>query len=150
MMSQSEEETLLQIKQSAPSKICFANEAGTSTTPPLPATPLTTGTETTTVTSPSTDDLYADAFNFALPNIFLRTLMVSLTSKDAFLKEVRDCGLTDNEDRCRQISPYINSFWKDPHVKNGCVCINDRMDIPKFIKDALLKTIHATHLGSLG
>ena len=110
MMSQCDEETLLQIKQSEPSKICFTNEADTSTDPPLPATPSTRGTETTTVTSPSTDDLYTDAFTFALPNVFSSTLMASLTSKDAFLKEVRDCLLTDSEESCRQIRPYINSF----------------------------------------
>ena len=113
MMSQSDEETLLHIKHSNPSKARFALEAGPWTATSVPATPSTPNTDTTTVTSPSTDDLYTDAFNFALSKIFSSTLMASLTSKDAILSEFRYCIVTDNKDRCRQISTYIHSYWKD-------------------------------------
>ena len=121
MMSNSDEETLMQVKQSTPSKVRFADEAGPSMAPAVQATPSTPNTDTTTVASTSTDDLYTDAFNFALSKIFPSTLMASLTTKDSILKEKRHCILTENEDRCKQISPYIYSFWKDLHVKNGCV-----------------------------
>ena len=70
--------------------------------------------------------------------------------KDAILKEVRGCVNTWNEYRCRQISHYIQSFWKDLHVKNGCFCVDDRIAIPNTIKDACFEAIHATHPGSLG
>ena len=76
--------------------------------------------------------------------------MASLSTKDAILKEIRDCILTENEDRCKQISPYIQTFWKDLHVKNGYVCIDDRMAIPNSIKEAYVEAIHATHPGSWG
>ena len=142
--SNSDEETLLQIKQSTPSKVRFADEAGPSTAPAVPATPVTPNTDPTTVTSPSVDDLYLDTFNFALSKIFSSTLMASLTTKDAILKDIRDCILTENEDRCKQISPYIHSFWKDLHVKIGCVCIDDRIALPHAIKDAYDGAIHAT------
>ena len=114
MMSKSDDETLMQVKQSTPSKVRFADEAGPFRAPAVPATPSTPNTDTTTVTSPSTDDLYTDAFNFALSKIFSSTLMASLTSKDAILREIRDCVLTENEDRCRQISPYIHIFLEGP------------------------------------
>ena len=120
MMSNSDDETLMQAKQSTPSKVRLADDAGPSTAPAVPATPSTPNTNTTTVTSPSTDDLSTDAFNFALSEIFSSTLMASLTTKDAILKEIRDCVLTENEDRYGQISSYIHSFWKDLHVKHGC------------------------------
>ena len=121
MMSQStsDDETLMTVKQSTPSRVRFAEE-GPSTVQAAPVTPITPTTDTT-ATSPSVDDLYLDSFNFALSKIFTSSLMASLTTKDPILKEIRDCILTDNEDRCRQISPYIHSFWKDLHVKNGCV-----------------------------
>ena len=96
MMSNSDEKTLMQVKHSTPSKVRFADEAGPSTTLSVPATPSTPTTDTTTVTSLSTDDFYADAFNFALSKIFSSTLIASLTSKDAILKEIRDSVLTDN------------------------------------------------------
>ena len=150
MMSSSVEETLMQVKQSTPSKVRFADEAGPSTAPAVQATPSTPNTDTKTVTSTSTDDLYTDAFNFAISNFFSGTLMASITTKDAILKEIRDCILTENEDRCKQISPYIHSFWKDLHVNNGCVCIDERITIPNSIKDAYVEAIHATHPGSWG
>ena len=62
----------------------------------------------------------------------------------------RDCVLTEYEDRYKQISLYIHNFWKDLHVKNGCVCIDDRIAIPNSIKDAYVEAIHATHPGSWG
>ena len=148
--SNSDEETLLQIKQSTPSKVIFADEAGPSTSPAVPATPVTPNTDTTTVMSASVDNLYLDTFNFTLSKIFSSTLMASFTTKDAILKELRDCISTENEDRCKQISPYIHSFWKDFHVKNGCVCIDDRITLPHAIKDAYVESIHATHPGTWG
>ena len=149
-MSNSDDETFMQVKHSTPSKLRFADEAGPSKAPAMPATPSTPNTDNTTVTSPSTDDLYTDAFNFALSKILSSTLMASLTTKDAILQEIMDCVLTENEDRCQQISPYIHSLWKDLHVKNGCVCIDDRIAIPNSIKDAYVEAIHATHPGSCG
>ena len=68
--------------------------------------------------------------------------MSSLTSKDAILKEVRNFVITENEDRCRQISPFMNSFWKDLPVKNGCVHVDDRIAIPNSIKDAYVDSRH--------
>ena len=66
------------------------------------------GTDTTNVTNtPSSDDPYTDILNFVLSKIFYRTLMASLTSKDATLKEIRDCINADNEDQFA--NPYIHS-----------------------------------------
>ena len=117
MMSNADDETLIQVKHPMPSKVRFADEAVPSIAPAVPATPSTPNTDTTTVTSRSTDDLNTDAFNFALFEIFSSTLMASLTSNDAILKGIRDCVLIENEDRCMQISPYTHSFWKNLHVK---------------------------------
>ena len=140
----------MQVKQSTPSKVRFKDEAGPSTAPAVQGTPSTPNADTITVTSPSTDDLHTDVFNFALSKIFSSTLMANLTTKDAILKKIRDYILTENEVRCKQISPYIHTFWKDMHVKNGCVCIDDRIAIPHSIKEAYVEAIHATHPGSWG
>ena len=82
--------------------------------------------------------------------IFSSTLMASLTSKDAIPKEIRDCILTDNKDRCSQIDTYIHSFRKNLHVKNGCVCIDDGLAKPNSTKDAYVEAIPATHPGTWG
>ena len=133
-----------------PSKVRVADEAGPSTAQVVSATPVTPNKDTTTVTSPSVDELYLDTFNFALSKIFSSTLMASLTTKGGILKEIRDCISTENEDRCKQISPYIHSFWKDLHVKNGCVCVDDRIALPHAFKDAYVEALHATHPGTWG
>ena len=139
---------LLHFDFSTPSKVRFADEACPSTAPSAPVTPSAPGTDTTTVTTSSSDNLYTDAFNFALSEILSSTLMDSLKSKDAILTEVRDCVITENEDRCRQIRPYIHSFWMDLHVKHRCLCVDDLIAIPNSIKDAYVEAIHATHRGS--
>ena len=65
------------------------------------------------------------------PNkIFSKKLFATLTGKDAILKEVRDCGLCNDEDRLREISPYIYSYWRALSVKHGCLCIDERIAIP--------------------
>ena len=107
--SNSDAEILMQVKQLTPSKLRFADEAGPSTAPAVPASPVTPNTDTTTVTSPLVDDLYLDSFNFALSKMFSSTLMASLTTKNAILKEVRDCILTENEDRCKYCRTYTHS-----------------------------------------
>ena len=150
MMSNSNDETLMQVKHSTPSRVRYADEAGPFMASAVPATPSMPNTDTTTVTSPSMDDLYMGSFIFALSKILSSTLMASLTSKDAILKEIRDWVLTENEDRCKQISLYIHSFWKDLHVENGGVCIDDRIAIRNSIKDAYVEAIHATHPRSWG
>ena len=76
--------------------------------------------------------------------------MASLTTKDAILKEIQDCILTENKDRCKQISPYKHSLCKDLHVKNGCVCIDDKIALPHAIKDAFVDAVHLTHPGTWG
>ena len=53
---------------------------------------------------------YGDAFNFALRKIFTNRLLTSLTKKDTILMEVRDCFLTNTEERCIQIRPASNHF----------------------------------------
>ena len=115
-----DEETLMQVKQSTPSRARFADEAGPSTAQIVPATPITPNTDTTTVTSPSLDDLYLDSFNFALSKIFSSSLMASLTTKDEILKEIRDCILTENKDR-RSRCHHIYSH-------SGKICMS-RMDV---------------------
>ena len=149
MMSQSDE-TLSQIKKATPSKVCFADEVRPSTAPSAPITSSTQGTDISNVTTTSSDDLYTDTFNLALSKIFSCTLMASPTSKDAIHKDVQDCLNTGNENCCRQISSYIHSYWKDLHVKNGCVCVDNRIAIPNSIKYAYVEAVHSTHPGSWG
>ena len=51
------------------------------------------------------------------------------------LKEVRDCIIQSDEERLKQLSPYLHSYWRDPHVSSGCVCMDEKVAIPNTLKE---------------
>ena len=82
--------------------------------------------------------------------VFNKGLIASLTSKDAVLKEVRDCIIRGDEERLKALNPYLHSYWRDLHVTGGCVCMDEKVAIPNALKDALIEDLHASHPGSWG
>ena len=116
------------------------------TTPSTPESNATTHTETPT--GSMIDEAEDIMFTETLNKVFSRKFLAILTGKDAILKEVRDCVLRNDAERLKEISPYLSSYWRDLSVKHGCVCLDERIAIPKSIKDAVLEDIHSTHPGS--
>ena len=49
--------------------------------------------------------------------------MASLTTKDAILKEIRDCNLTENEDRCG-IDFTVHSYFLEGHARQEWMCVH--------------------------
>ena len=83
--------------------------------------------------------------------VFSKGLIASLTSKDAVLKEVRDCIIRGDEERLKALNPHLHSYWRDLHVTGGCVvCMDEKVAIPNALKDALNDDLHASHPGSWG
>ena len=91
-----------------------------------------------------------ELFENNLLQLFTKSFLAVLTSKDAVLKEVRGCILQDDEQRCKEVNPYLNSYWRDLYVHSGCVCVGERVAIPHSIRDAVLASLHLTHPGSWG
>ena len=91
-----------------------------------------------------------EIFENNLNQLFKKSFLAVLTSKDAVLKEIRDCMIQAEKARCKEVSTYIHFFWKDLHVKSGCLCVEERVAIPNSIKDTVLESIHMTHPGSWG
>ena len=92
-----------------------------------------------------------EIFENNLTQSFTKGFLAVLTSKDAtsrILKEVRDCILQNDLQRCKEINPYMLSYWRDLHVRSGCVCIDERVAIPHSIKDAVLESLQLTLPGS--
>ena len=71
------------------------------------------------VSTPLTPSQQIPKFDHIKNKIFSKTPIASLTSKDAVLKEIRDCILTNNEGHLNEINPYIHSYWRDLHVHSG-------------------------------
>ena len=87
-------------------------------------------------------------FTDTLNRIFGKTLLAILTGKYTEKGAVRDCVLRIDQDRLKDISPYISSYWRDLSVKHVCLCIHERIVIPKAIKDTVLEDIYFTCPGS--
>ena len=82
--------------------------------------------------------MHCNSFNYTLSKIFKKTLLAILITKDSVLKNISDCVLTDNEERCSQNFPYIHSIWRNLHVRSGCVCIEDTIALANSINDAAI------------
>ena len=133
-----------QTNKSTPTK---ARVTFSDNSPTTPATNTSSDTETTpsgSVVDAAEDLRCTDTLN----KVFSKKLLVILTGKDAILKEVCECVLRDDPHRLKEISRYIFSYWRDLSVKHGCICLDERIAIPKAIKDAVLEDIHSTHPGS--
>ena len=100
--------------------------------------------------SPNLDLSKEEVFENNLTQLFTKGFLAVLTSKDAVLKEVRDCILQNDPQRCKEVNLFMFSYWKDLHVRSGCVCIDERVAIPHSIQDAVLESLHLTHPGSWG
>ena len=100
--------------------------------------------------SPNLDLSKEKVFEINLTHSFTKGFLAVLTSKDAVHKEVRDCILQNNPQRCKEVNPYMFSYWRDLHVRSGCVCVDERVAIPPSIQDAVLESLHLTHPGSWG
>ena len=116
---------------------------------PLNITP-TSPTHSSNASTPLTPSPHVPTFENIVSKIFNKSLIASLTSKDAVLKEVRDCILTNNESRLKALNPYIHSYWRDLHVCSGCVCVDERVAIPNVLREALIDDIHSSHPGTWG
>ena len=78
--------------------------------------------------------------------MFTKGLLAVLTSKDAVLKDVRDCIVQRDDQSCRDVKPYLHSFLSDLlHFRLGCVCVDARVGIPNSIQDPVLESLRLTH-----
>ena len=116
---------------------------------PLDVTP-TSPTPSSNASTLLTPSPHVPTFDYIVSKIFNKSLIASLTSKDAVLKEFRDCILTNNESRLKALNPYIHSYWRDLHVRSGCICIDEKVAIPNVLREALTDDIHASHPGTWG
>ena len=117
---------------------------------PLPITTPTSPAHSSNASTPLKPSPHVPIFDHNVSKIFNKSLIASLTSKDAVLKEVRDCILINNESRLKALNPYIHSYWRDLHVRSWCVCIDEKVAIPNVLREAMIDDIHSTHPGTWG
>ena len=119
-----------------------SNDTPAASSPPI--TP-TSPAHSSNASTPLTPSSHVPTFDYIVSKIFNKSLIASLTSKDAVLKEVRDCILTNNESRLKALNPYIHSYWRDLYVRSGCVCIDEKVAIPNVLREAMTDDNHSSH-----
>ena len=62
------------------------------------------------LSTPLTPSPQVPTFDHIISKMFSKLLIASLARKNAVLKEVRDCDLTNNESRLKALNPYIYSY----------------------------------------
>ena len=117
--------------------------------PTINTTP-TSSTHSSNASTLLTPSPHVPTFEHIVSKIFNKSLIASLKSKDTVLKDVRDCILITNESRLKALNPYIHSFWRDLHVRSGCVCLDEKVAIPKVLREALIDDIHSSPPGTWG
>ena len=102
------------------------------------------------VSTPLTPSPQVLTFDYIVSKIFNKSVIASYTSKNALLKEVWFCILTNNESPLKALNPYIHSYWRNIHVRSGCVCIDEKVAIPNVFREALIDDIRSSHPGTRG
>ena len=125
-----------------------SNNTRAASSPPI--TTPTSPAHSSNASSPLTPSPHVPTFEYIVSKIFNKSLIASLTSKDAVLKEVRDRILTNNESCLKALNPYIHSYWRDLDVRSGCVCIDEEVAIPNVLREAMTDDIHSSHPDTWG
>ena len=116
---------------------------------PNPNTPRQSSSHSN-INIPLSDSPQVLSFDKVVGKVFNKGLIASLTSKEAVLKEVRDCIIRNDEERLKALKPYLHSYWRDLNLRSGRVCLDEKVAIPIALKDALVEDLHASHPGSWG
>ena len=83
-------------------------------------------------------------------DIFNTKLIAAMTNRDTVLREVRDCILTGDEQRCTKLSKQIHAKWRSLSVQNGCILLDNKLAIPNSLKESVIDVLHSTHPGAWG
>ena len=142
-------------RSNSPSNFRTESQRQNSSNDTRTASLLTITTPTSPVNSfngstPLTPSPKAPTFDYIVSKIINKSLIASFTSKNAVLKEVRDCILTNSDSRLKALNPYIQSYWRHLNVRSGCLCNDERVAIPNILREAKIDDIHSSHLGTWG
>ena len=86
--------------------------------------------------------------DLSMQQFFNSKFLAALTNKDSILREIRNCNISNDEERCRNLSKQVQTHCKSLSTKNGCIFVDNRVEIPNSKKEAVTDVFHATHHGS--
>ena len=107
--------------------------------------------------SPATDDLSTSGqdprdqeLTKAIHGIFNTQLIAAMINRDTVLREVRDCVLAIDEERCKKLCKQIHAQWQNLSTHNGFSFKGQQTSHPHAMKEPVMEILHATHPGAWG
>ena len=67
--------------------------------------------------------------NNMIHGVFNMKLIAAMTNRDSVLREVRDCILTDDEQRCKKLCKQIHGKWRNLSTHNGCILVDNKLTL---------------------
>ena len=85
-----------------------------------------------------------------IQGVFNMKIIAAMTNRDSVLREVTDCILADDEQRCKRLCKQIHGKWQNLSTHNGCILVDSKLAIPHVMKQPFMDILHATHPGAWG
>ena len=85
-----------------------------------------------------------------LDSIFNQDLIAAIINRDTVLREIRDCIINEGQAQGKSLSKQIHAKWRSLSVNNGCILVENKLAIPKILKESVLDVLHSTHPGAWG
>ena len=73
--------------------------------------------------------------NDKIQGVFNMKLIAAMTNRDSVLREVRDCILADEEQRCKRLCKQIHGQWQNLCTHNGCIMVDNKLAIPHVMRE---------------
>ena len=83
--------------------------------------------------------------NDMIQGVFNMKLIAAMTNRDSVLPEVRDCILTNDEQRCKKLCKQIHGQWRNLSTHNGCILVDNKLAIPNVMKEPVMDKLHETN-----
>ena len=104
---------------------------------------------TDNLTTPSQDPRERELTK-AIHSIFNTQLIAAMINRDTVLREVRDCILANDEERCKKLCKQIHGQWRNLSNHDGCILVDNKLAIPHAMEEPVMDVLQATHPGAWG
>ena len=97
------------------------------------------------ISNPRIDSPQVLSFDKVGEKLFSKNLIAAHKSKDAVLKEFRDCIIQSEKERLKQLNQHLQRYWCDLYASSFCVCMDEKVENPNALKEELKEDLHASH-----
>ena len=79
---------------------------------------------------------------------FTLKFLAALTNRDSILREIRDCFISNDEERCRKLSKHVHAHWKSLGTRNGCIFVESQFQTALKRQLLMYSMLHTLEVGA--